>query len=229
MSVDDEFKDLPEDPKKAFVTYEAFHREKMEKKLDQNGWRAEREYVLSILAFIHAYDLDIKIGDAVPQDNAGFSDYFNGFRDQIFYESQKIKLEIHREEIGSEGESVDLSDDYRGEIHDHIRVIRGVLNAIEIDESRREVLFDRLNAFAREVDRTRTRLQAFKTFFLEATRVLGEGAENFEPVVAKAERIAEIIGKAKAKEEKTRLLETDEKKLLAPPRKPLELDDDIPF
>lgn len=229
MPADEILKSLPKDSKEAFIKYESFYREKMEKGLNENRWRAEREYVFSMLAFMDAYGFEFPIHNQVPQDDEDFHEYFSFFRDQIFYEAQKIKLEMHREESSLGGDSVDLSADYRNEIHDNIKIIRRILNAISLNESRREVLFKRLNEFATEVDRTRTRLQSFKAFFLEATKVAGEGADNLEPVVAKAERIAEMLGEAKGKEEQAWLLSKDEKKLLISPGKIPEIDDDIPF
>jgi hypothetical protein len=120
----------------------------------------------------------------------------------------------------------------RRTIHTLINAIKEKLNELALPESKRESLFNKLNAFAAEVDRNRTRTEAFFAFAVEAARAAKEVTEEFAPVQQTIDRIFDWIEKAKKWRDalppwsERKKIEGPKKKLPAPER---ELDDEIPF
>jgi hypothetical protein len=85
------------------------------------------------------------------------------------------------------------SQEIKTEIRLYVEKIRKILVSVEIDEGLRQSLLNKLNNFASEIDRTRTRFTVFLEFSLAITAVVREGAKNLEPVVKLIERIAAAI------------------------------------
>jgi hypothetical protein len=55
-------------------------------------------------------------------------------------------------------------------IHTLIEKIRERLNELKLPENKRDALFNKLNSFAAEVDRNRTRTEGFYAFAVEVAR-----------------------------------------------------------
>ena len=120
----------------------------------------------------------------------------------------------------------------RETIHSLINAIRDKLNALSLPENKRESLFTKLNAFAAEVDRNRTRTEAFYAFAVETARTAREVKAELQPIQQTIDRVFDWIEKAK------RLADAfppwaERKKIEGPtkrlPRPQQELDDEIPF
>jgi hypothetical protein len=114
-----------------------------------------------------------------------------------------------------------------------IERIREKLNALSLSESKRESLFNKLNAFAAEVDRNRTRTESFYAFALETARVVKGVNEELRPLQQTIDRVLDWLEKARRLKDALPPW-SDRKKIEAPPKRlpgPTDLDDDdeIPF
>jgi len=120
----------------------------------------------------------------------------------------------------------------RQAIHKLINSIRDKLNEFELSERKRESLFNKLNVFAAEVDRNRTRTEAFYAFAVETARAAREVNAELKPLQQTIDRVVDWIDKAKKWTEA--LPPWEERKRIEGPRRALpasedDPDDEIPF
>jgi hypothetical protein len=99
-------------------------------------------------------------------------------------------------------------------------------------EEKREALFNKLNAFAAEVDRNRTRTSAFLAFTVDVTRAGKDMIEPFKPLQRTVDRVLDVL--EKATKWRDALPPWSERKKIEGPPKQLPspsgpLDDEIPF
>ena len=84
-----------------------------------------------------------------------------------------------------------------------------------------------------EVDKSKTRFDAFLARWLDLTNAAAEGAENLEPAVKLLDRVMRILGRAKADHDAGKLPAPEETKKLPGPKTEQspgsDLDDEIPF
>lgn len=236
-SDDNEYLNLPDDPEIAFAI---LHRRKhheleqiWENDGNRGGWYAERRYVDTLIAFDDVHDLNILAAYRTPPvGNNEFADFFQDFLRNAEISSQKIMMEAaRRQKIGVE-QIIVLDANARQTIHVLVNSLREKLNELTLPESKREALFAKLNAFASEVDRNRTRTEAFYAFAIEAARTTKEVHEELKPLEQTIDRIFDWI--EKAKKWRDSLPPWNERKKIEGPRKQLpspkgDIDDEIPF
>jgi uncharacterized coiled-coil DUF342 family protein len=122
----------------------------------------------------------------------------------------------------------------RQAIHALVNAIREKLNELTLPEAKRESLFNKLNQFAAEVDRNRTRPEAFYAFAIEAARAAREVNDELQPLQQTIDRVFDWLDKAKKLWDSLPAW-SERKKIEAPPKRitqrtPVnDLDDDIPF
>ena len=127
------------------------------------------------------------------------------------------------------GYSVAFDVSAKRKIAHFLKQIRDVIDKAELDDRKREALYARIGALQTEVDRVRTRFEAFGAFAIEAAGILGEMGKQIEPLT---NSIARIFGTAKSYEDANPALPPPKvPKKISPPKKAPkpELDDDIPF
>jgi hypothetical protein len=235
MLTAEELSTLPRDPIHAFVEFERAARERMERlSKGDNSDRYEREYVASVLAFIHELRLDIPVSDQIPIDSAEFWDFFAEFKQTVYYHSSRYSIRQNWYEQGGVSSTVHLSDEFRPRIHELLGSIRKIVSAADLSSRKRDAIFNKINALAAEVDRSTTRLDAFTSMVLDVAHAIREGNETLEPVWKRFEKLAEIFGYVREKNASGELPAPPERKLLTGPkpnssRPPADLDDDIPF
>ncbi len=193
----------------------------------------EQRYIDILIAFDEVHDLgNLTAFKNAPSDNESFHQFFSSFRRQVEILSHKIKMEAARRVKTGEQTIVVLDTPARGAIHALINAIREKLNELQLPENKRESLFDKLNAFAAEVDRNRTRTEAFLSFVVDVSRTAGVVKKELEPLQQPIDRVLDLIEKANDKHDalpprKDRNRIQGPPKRLAPPQQ--DLDDDIPF
>ncbi|MEM9222762.1 MAG: hypothetical protein AAGB11_10210 [Pseudomonadota bacterium] len=229
-----EYVDLPEDPEVAFTLIQRRKYAEMLEARDEDSWSAERRYVDHLLAFDEVYSLGILTNFKEPPwpDN-DFSKFFQDFERQVEIATQKFLIESARRLQRGAEQIVLLDAPIREVIHKLISSIRKKLNEVELPEKKREVLFDKLNAFASEVDRNRTRTEAFYAFAVETARAGREVNAELKPLQEKIDRISEWIEKGKKLRDALPPW-TERRKITGQPKqlpRPTEklFDDDIPF
>lgn len=131
--------------------------------------------------------------------------------------------------------SVSLDADAKTKLRQMLDHIRATVDQLDISVAKKEALLRRINALQEEVDRVRTRYEAFAALLIEACDDAGEGARRLEPIVRLIERVGHAIGIAKRAEDAQAKLPTPaQQKKIAPPKNKKSgfekmLDDEIPF
>lgn len=233
---DNEFLDLPDDPEFAFVVLQRRkYKELQDNWNNENnpGWEHERHYVDTLVAFDEVLNLNLlnEYRDP-PLDNREFSEFFQIFKRNVEKLCQKILIEnARRTKIGAEGIVV-LDQNARRAIHSLINAIREKLDALELPERKRESLFSKLNSFADEVDRNRTRTEAMYAFAVETARTAKEVNNELLPLQQTIDRVFDWIDKAKKLRDalppwsERRKIEGPPDQLPAPEKKD---NDEVPF
>ena len=140
--------------------------------------------------------------------------------------------------------------DTREKIREFINKIKLTTEGIDLPLPRKEAIMGKLNAFAAEVDRDRTRLTAFGALVIEAAGGMAKVERKLRPIRKWIDSISGLLHEARAVEEARPGLPAPDKrisapakriappaeppsgKLWAPPEPPKpggDLDDDIPF
>jgi len=90
-----------------------------------------------------------------------------------------------------------LDEAGRAAIHRLVQPIRERLETADLTETKREALFNKLNAFEAEVDRNRTRAEAFYVFARDLTRAAREANDELKPILKTIDKVFDWIDKAK--------------------------------
>ncbi|MFO0388770.1 MAG: hypothetical protein ACK502_03515 [Alphaproteobacteria bacterium] len=120
-------------------------------------------------------------------------------------------------------------------IHHFISQIKIAIEESALEEHKKNSLYNKLNEFASEVDKSRTGWQSGMALYVAVCSAIGEGVQKLEPARKWVDSIAELLGKAKEAEDSMPRLPHTERKKLEPPRKQISskkeepLDDEIPF
>ena len=231
-----EYVDLPDDPEMGFAVLQERKLADLERSWESDegpSWRQERRYVDTLIAFDEVHNLGILTAYRnPPSDGNQFDQFFDRFCRHAEISSQKIKMEAARR-VKTGAETIIVLDvPARGAIHALIGAIREKLNELSLSENKRESLFNKLNAFAAEVDRNRTRTEAFLSLAVDVSRTARVIGEEIKPLQKTVDRVLDVIERADKWNDvlppwKDRKRIAGPPKRLAPPQQ--DLDDDIPF
>jgi hypothetical protein len=167
----------------------------------------------------------------VPQiENVDFQTYQNFSKRVKHY---RTRLEIrHGRRV--QGYSVRFDGPTKTKVHHLLAQIRAVFSKLEVDEQKREALFSKLADLEAEVDRNRTRFDAYAALAIEVADVTGEVVGRSR-ILEVLDAVARLFGVAK-KDEAPRQLPAPTKPKQIEHRRPSANqkrteteDDDIPF
>ena len=244
MLTDDEMLNLPDDPELAFVEFERITRQKLDGKLasaletEMDSTSVRVDYMSAVLAAARHFELDILTGWDLPKVPSSssyhhFYDEFQQFLSDVNHVTVKIQLKHARRTCLY---SVAFDPKTKAIIRHHLTQIKEIVDKLDVPEKKRNALYRKISALENEVDRDRTRFDAFMALFLESSNATGKAAENLKPLTDRIREISDIFGKAKAEEDEhtPALPSPDERKRNEPPRRlpPARtgtLDDEIPF
>jgi hypothetical protein len=229
MSVDNLYENLPEDPEQAFLILEKHFRDECADRVakaheNENVHVYYVDYIAQVLAAITELGVAAEFDQRVPViASVDYDTYLNFSKDVKHY---RTILEIrHGRRV--QGYSVRFDETTKEKVRHHLKQLRGIFDKLEVDESKREVLFEKLNELEQEVDRDRTRFDRFADLAIETAGVIGEAAERSK-VLNVLDAIARVFWGAKT-EEKKRLPPPVPPKRIAPPPKRDDMNDEIPF
>jgi hypothetical protein len=118
------------------------------------------------------------------------------------------------------GYSVQLDALTKSKIRHYLEKIREIIDRLEVPLPKKEALTARITALSDEVDRDRTRFDAYAGLALEIAATGGEVAQRLNPVRKFLDSIASLLGYAKqAENARPALPAPHERKRLTPPRK----------
>jgi hypothetical protein len=241
MEEENEYIELPHDPEEAFASLHRRKYKSLEQAWEDNsgnsGWYHERRYVDVLVAFDEVHNLGILTEFRNPPNNdSKFSDFFQDFRRHAEIASQKIMMEAARRMNTGASTVVILDAAARSAIHILIEKIREKLNELKLPESKRDALFNKLNSFAAEIDRNRTKTEGFYAFAVDVARTAREINDELKPLQQTIDRVFGWLDKAS--KWKDALPPWSDRKKIEPPPKRLPrpgpsdigiIDDDIPF
>jgi hypothetical protein len=236
---DDEFLySLPDDPDEALaVLYKALNDEIIKfsneaESFNQHFDRQESQRALlsKLFAFIDAHHIDLTLDRQLPGNPESFASYYREAASDIEYYIAKTSFErAARLKNGASAIYV-LTPALKMEIHHYITQIRDLIAGVELSDTKRAALVSKLNAFATEVDRDKTRIESLAAAIIWTRREVVTGAKGLEPIIEKLERTFNAFAKAT---DWARLPSPGDKKQLPSPPKRIENrrepDDEVPF
>jgi hypothetical protein len=224
------YANLPDDPEEAFVRLEKFYREQSEAKLRVSENSTDQrvifvDYISKVIAAISELGLTAKFETKVPRiQEVDFNTYAEFGKDVQHY---RTMLQI-RQSRRSKGYSVRFDSATKQKIRHHVEQLRIVVEKLEVNQDKKENLLKKLDAFVVEVDRDRTRFEAWGAVMVQAAEVLGDAADKAEPARKWLDSIGRLIWGAKNDEDTKQLSPPKEVKQIEPPRSS-DKDDEIPF
>lgn len=239
---DDDLLNLPDDPELAFVEYEASLREKifaeMRESHEQDYRNIRLDYINHVIAAAKAFDIkDLRDCDG-PQGNDQTFEYYEWLLSEVVQYTVQIRIKNSRR---VKRYSVALNSTVRQKIRHHLGKIKETVDGLDVPQSKKEALFDKIAKLEDEVNRDRTRFDAVMALILETAGTGGEAAKRLEPVRKFIDSITGLLKEAKEGEDKAsprleapnerKRIEGPPKKIAAPdPKKqPPDWDDEIPF
>ena len=243
MITDEEMALLPADPELAFVAVEKILRQRIEERetmARNNDFSPDpdrMEYMTKVLAAAHVYEITPLVGLKITHvARNDIWDEYSQFKTDVDFVNIQIRLRAAL--IDREG-SIGLDETAKRKIHHFIQQIKDEIEHIDLEADKKDSLLAALNSFAREVDRSRTRMQAGMALWMKFMTGMGEGFEKLKPVRELLDSIARVMGKVKDFEDhySSRLPGPAERKRLEPPpsrpaqttRSTQEVEDEIPF
>lgn len=222
---DSAYHDIPDEPELAFLYLEElFFREFQEaaSRYDEGYFPIVEcsSYISKTLAARSELGLDILTGTLPAQISEVF---YQGFRRDVVYYRTAMQIRFGKR---TKQFSVHLDIKAKRTVHHYIGKIREFLQTLEVEERKKERLFDKLLAFEGEVDRDRTRYEAFGAAVIEFGAIVGEATSKADPARKWIDSIAGLIWGAKDEELKQLPSPPDRKRIEPPPK---EMDDEIPF
>lgn len=238
MFDDDFLQSLPDNPDEALAALYKLLKEDIERYQDeadtynQRFDKAEQQRALltAVFAFIDAHEINLELDRGIPSDPNTFASYYREAATNIEYYIAKTSFERAARIKSGVAAAYLLSPALKIEIHHYITQIRAIIAETDLSDTKRAALVVKLNAFATEVDRDKTRIEALASAIVWTRKEAVTGAKGLEPVLEKLEKVFNAFTKAT---EWVRLPAPDSKRQLPPPPKRItykrDLDDDVPF
>lgn len=235
---DEEIAALPDEAEQRFVALEAIVRQRYEEACvrlgdNESAVPLQRRYMSIVLPAAKHYGIEALSSWEQPPAGADWQLY-DAFIADVDYAITALRLK-NIERRGAH--SVALDADAKTKLRQMLNHIRETVDKLDISVAKKEALYKRINALQDEIDRDRTRYEAFAALFIEAADDAGEAAKRLEPVVRLIERVGAAIGVAKRSEvSQPKLPPRKEPKRIEPPKPngkkngfDKALDDEIPF
>jgi hypothetical protein len=192
---------------------------------------ARRTFLNLIFAFLSAHDLLPSLESVAPNNSEQFSFYFQETTTALEFYIAKTSFKRAGKTNSGTTATYLLSPELKAKIHRSLGIIRELIADSTLSESKRAALSKKLNVFADEVDRNRTRVEALAAAMIWTRKEIVEGAQGLEPIVEKLDKMFQSFTKAT---EFLRFPSTTEQKQIPAPPKRIEgpkrdLDEEIPF
>ena len=189
---------------------------------------AQRSLLTKVFAYIAAHDLPLDLNREAPGEYQAFDLYYRDVLSEIeFYIAKTTFERAARAKVVT---TYVLEPGLKQKIHHYISQIRVIIAESTLTENKRDALSKKLNVFADEVDRNRTRIDVLASAIIWTRKEIDAGAKGLEPIVEKLDSMFQSMAKAT---EWLKLPSPNDKKQLPSPPKRIEhkreLDDEVPF
>ena len=240
MLTEDFLHSLPEDSDEAFSELYKWLKADVAEKLENamgsqetsfNLEDARRTLLNIVFAFVSAHGLTLDLDTNAPSSSESFEYYYKTSVETVEFYIAKTSFErAARAKNGLSAVYV-LTPELKSKIHHFLTAIRELIANSQLTEFKRATLSKKLNAFADEVDRNRTRIEALASAMIWTRKEVIEGAQGLEPIVEKLDKLFQSFTKAT---EFFRLPSPTEPKQIPAPQKKIEgpkrdLNDEVPF
>jgi|SRR5581483_6625290 len=233
------YDNLPDQPELAFLYLEEiFYQKVMTSEKEYRGDApnsAYVEYISQTLAAKTELQLDILRDWKRPSLRDFDHSTFLDFRHDVVHYRTAIQIRFGQR---TKAFSARLDVNAKRTLHHLISQLREIVLEASLTDQKRERLLDKLAAFENEVDRDRTRFDAFAATMVQFSAALGEAIDRSR-VLPLLERIANVLHGSQEAESKELPKPVDRKQIEAPKKDSPktaglrslteELDDEIPF
>jgi hypothetical protein len=227
-------------PEMAFVRLERKFRSVYETNLKQSDSSGEYdhftfEYMNHVISAANALGLDIFGLWDVSTNTKDLYDEYKHFRAAV----DKYTVQIQISHLRSDADSVTLDEGEKKHLRGYAEKMKELIGHSRLPNDKKERLYDKINAFIKELDRNRTPLQKFHDVVLALASTGADAAEELEPTWKWVKMAAAMLG-VKQEAEQTKL-PAPPKRIEPPKPKPQpappmakkngrsSLDDEIPF
>lgn len=221
--------DLPADPEEAFLALEDRYRRECEDAVSKSGEHDNvsiyyTDYIAQVLGAAEELGLaEAAFEKETPAiQDVDFHTYQN-FSKRVKHYTTRLEIR-HGRRI--QGYSVRFDTAAKSKLHHLLGQVRDVFLKLELEERKRESLLAKLHDLENEIDRSRTRYDAYAALAIETAEVTGEVIERSK-ILELLDAVARIFGVAKKKEGTPQLPAPSKPKQIEHKRS--EMDDDIPF
>lgn len=228
---DEEMANLPEDPEEAFIALERIVRKRLHEAqaaVDENEDTTPfyRRYMSFVLPAAKHYGISGLAHWERPKPNDDYWNTYTSFIADVDYCLSALRLQ-KAEKVKQH--SVKLDPAAKLKFRHMLAQLRETVDSLNVSVAKKEALYKRINALQEEIDRDRTRYQAFAALMIEACDDVGQAAKKLEPLVRQIERLGAAFGAEKRAE--------DAKPKLPPRKEPKQIeykkngygDDEMPF
>ena len=232
MLRDEDLEGLPKEPRRAFVALVEILWDRVQTNIDNshNASPHQMEFVSDVLGAAKALNIAEMIDWELPDpDDENLSYYFRRFSMATLHFVTEARL---RNRMEDEPYSVGLDETGKRKIRHFVEQIKLAIEGACLPPEKHDSLMQKLNLFAREVDKARTGMQQFAAVYLAVCSTIGEGFEKLEPARRWIDSTANLMGKVKGVEEiALPKPSAPTKKAISGPRETFnqDLDDEIPF
>lgn len=239
MNEDEVYDNLPEDPGLAFVKLEKLYRHKFNQatELEQENSSFnfhQATYLNEVIAAAKVLEIPGIKDYELPESEANLWDFARLVRRDI--ESLVIQIRITRSQTVNRY-SVALSASEKEKARHFISQLDALVDSSDCTTEKKEALKKKLNDLRGEFEQDRTRFDRIADKIRSIASLSGdverEGAQPWWPWI---KALFGVIDEAKQNEERLNLpRHTEQKKIEAPrkqlpnPKKPRDLDDEVPF
>jgi hypothetical protein len=177
MDMDDiDYDNLPEDPQQAFLVIERAIRQTLYDRLRplSHNDRPNVEY-FDYMNHVRAAAEELGLSFLDDFGSTAYTniseELFRNFIGEVDTYITRTRIAIGRR---NKGYSVAFDTVSKRKIAHLLGQIREIVDTAELDDRKKEALYARIVALQTEVDRSRTRFEAFGAYVIEAAGVLGE-------------------------------------------------------
>lgn len=211
-----EFPNISDDPLVGLFDLELHLRSRLASQRNPNSWEPEREYLHSLKAYIDEYEIDCPFNIPLHLRDDEISEYFREVEDFLRYAGARLGVKRLRGQKSGIPVVLKLDTDFRKKIHDRLTQIRSFVEASDLSDRKKDSIYAKIASLRAEIDREKTRLEAFMALQLDIAESVGETAEKLKPAVDLLENLVKIFSRAPRD---SGMLEApaDNPKLIAPP------------
>jgi predicted RNA-binding protein with PIN domain len=227
--LDDELLDsLPEDTDEGLAKLYRYLKSDIEQRretaeMNQQNFNLEearRTLLNTLSAYVSAHAIPVQLDiETFPLNSESFDAFFIRAIETIEFYIAKTSFERSAREKSGNSAIYVLSASLKREIHHHLGSVRELIAEAELSDTKRIALSKKLNAFAEEVDRNKTRVESLASAIIWTRKESVEGVRGLEPIVEKLDKMFQSFSKAT---EFFKLPSGDKPKQLPPPPKRIE-------